>query len=358
MGELVLNEYGLDIELPYITSDLPGIGGRIKMTPEHFIVEEIPRYQPLGVGKHLHVNITKENMTTRELQVQLARVLDRRVTDIGVAGLKDKHAISTQTFSINLDYGTDVNISEAIGKIEKDIPVKVNFAALHPRKLRTGRLYGNRFNVTITDLDVEKDELIHRAIKIKEALKEKGLPNFYGVQRTGVGGNNVLEGYRIIKGEKKMKNPWLKRLLISSFLGYLCNKYLKRRIEKGYFAGLLRGDIAQIYDSGGVFWVEDLIAEQPRFLAREISYTAPIYGTKMRQARWESGRLEKETLSKSGLSIGDLKENRVRGTRRLGVLFPDIDVDICPEGLSLRFSLYRGGYATTVIREFIKNDRF
>ncbi|NOX62753.1 MAG: tRNA pseudouridine(13) synthase TruD, partial [Chloroflexi bacterium] len=41
--------------LPYITSDLPGTGGQIKVEPEHFVVEEVPLYEPGGEGDHLFV---------------------------------------------------------------------------------------------------------------------------------------------------------------------------------------------------------------------------------------------------------------------------------------------------------------
>ncbi|MFQ5580968.1 MAG: tRNA pseudouridine(13) synthase TruD, partial [Nitrospiria bacterium] len=38
--------------LPYLTSDLPGIGGQLKTTPDDFCVEEIPLYEPSGEGQH------------------------------------------------------------------------------------------------------------------------------------------------------------------------------------------------------------------------------------------------------------------------------------------------------------------
>jgi len=79
-------------ELPTITPELPGIGGEIKIEPEHFIVEEVALYPPAGEGDHLFVRFTREGQTTREVVENLARALDIPPNGIGYAGLKDKHA--------------------------------------------------------------------------------------------------------------------------------------------------------------------------------------------------------------------------------------------------------------------------
>ncbi|MEM2094085.1 MAG: tRNA pseudouridine(13) synthase TruD, partial [Candidatus Bathyarchaeia archaeon] len=83
--------------LPYITSGLEGIGGKIRAVPSHFIVEELPRYEPIGRGEHLYINLTKKGLTTRDVQKLFATFLGLNERDIGFAGLKDKNAITTQT---------------------------------------------------------------------------------------------------------------------------------------------------------------------------------------------------------------------------------------------------------------------
>ncbi len=90
----------LDLSLPYLTADLEGIGGRIRARPEDFMVEEVALYEPSGSGSHLYVNITKRSQTTRDVQLQLADLFGLRPRNIGTAGLKDKHAVTTQTFSV------------------------------------------------------------------------------------------------------------------------------------------------------------------------------------------------------------------------------------------------------------------
>ncbi|RME83086.1 MAG: tRNA pseudouridine(13) synthase TruD, partial [Caldilineae bacterium] len=87
-------------QLPYITPELPGIGGTIKVEPEHFRVEEVPLYEPSGAGDHLFVCVTRTGQTTRELVEGLAERLGIRADGIGYAGLKDRQAEVTQVLSL------------------------------------------------------------------------------------------------------------------------------------------------------------------------------------------------------------------------------------------------------------------
>ena len=84
------------MELPYVTDPKLGIGGKLRAIPEHFVVEEIPLYLPLDEGTHLYLNISKVGLTTRYLIDQVERLLKLRRGDVGYAGLKDKHARTTQ----------------------------------------------------------------------------------------------------------------------------------------------------------------------------------------------------------------------------------------------------------------------
>ena len=119
----------------------------------------------------------------------------------------------------------------------------------------------------------------------------------------------------------------------------------------------MEGDVAKKHSTGGLFVVEDAEAEQGRFDAGEISFTAPIYGPKMWMAEGPSGQLEKEILEDSEVTLDELKRVKVRGTRRLGRLLPDIETRTTSRGLHLSFSLPKGAYATVVLREIMKTGR-
>jgi len=105
----------LDLTLPYITPDLPGVGGVIRARPELFSVVEVPAYEPLGYGDHIYLNITKRERTTRDTQIDIASLLGLRREDVGHAGLKDKHAVSTQTFSLLMPGEEPKEIARLVG---------------------------------------------------------------------------------------------------------------------------------------------------------------------------------------------------------------------------------------------------
>ena len=82
-------------DLPAVTGDLPGTGGCIRSQPDDFRVEEIPAYLPQGSGSHLFLKVEKRNLTTRDLVAALIRT-GLRENEIGVAGLKDKSAVTVR----------------------------------------------------------------------------------------------------------------------------------------------------------------------------------------------------------------------------------------------------------------------
>lgn len=341
--------------LPYVTPRLPGVGGRLKRRPDHFVVEEIPAYEPDGKGPHLFVSLTKEGLTTRDVQRGLATLFNLPVGAVSFAGLKDKHARATQTFSLLVGEAHPDFPSHALELINARLPVRAHRARFHKKKIKAGHLRGNRFTVTISGVEPGMDEAVERARSIADQLRENGAPNYYGPQRIGVTGENAIRGLQIIRGELSVRNRWLRRFLVSSYLNHLCNRYLARRVERGAFERILEGDVAKKHSTGGMFLVEDAEREQPRYFAQEISFTAPIFGPKMWEARGEARRLEDDILGDEGVTLERLSELGVRGTRRLGRILPDLSLDASEEGLVLIFTLPKGAYATTVLREVMKN---
>lgn len=342
------------LKLPYATPRFPGIGGRIREICEDFIVEEIPVYEPEGAGEHLFVNLTRRGMSTRDVARGLATLFELPREAVGYAGLKDKHSVSTQTLSIHLGRIDSERIGDLAAIIESLLPVKVNWARQHTKKLRVGHLVGNRFTITVTGIEIDNDEARERSTVIADRLREMGLPNFYGPQR--VDADNVRRGYEIINEGRLMSDRWLRRFLVTCYLDHLCNLYLVRRVEEGAFFKLMRGDIAKKASTGGMFLVKDLEAEQERYQSHEIDFTAPIYGPKMWWAEGPSGRLEGEILEGTGIELEDLRRLKVRGSRRLGRLTPDIEIREDRRGIRLSFTLPKGAYATIVLREIMKNE--
>jgi tRNA pseudouridine13 synthase len=342
-----------NLSVPYITGDILGIGGRIRAKPEDFIVEEVSIFEPKGVGSHLFASITKKGVTTRKVQEKLAELFDIKYQEVGTAGLKDKESVATQTFSINLE-GNKLDPEDAATLIEEHIGFTVNWVRYHNTKYRTGHIMGNRFRVLISDIQLRNSEILERVQSITNRINKFGIPNYYGKQRLGRGGKNVVAGWKILNGEKRIGNKWLRRYLISAYQSYLCNTYLSERVKRGKFKGLVHGDIVSSHDPENRYWVADLEVDQQRFLSKEVSFTAPMFGQHMISTEGEAAALEDELFQESGLTMEQLGRNNVTGARRLGRVVPEISFRHVDKGMELSFMLEKGGFATTVLREYMK----
>src|ERR1041385_7390446 len=166
--------------LCYLTGDEAGIGGKLKERPEDFVVEEIPLYDPEGRGDHLYLYVEKRRRLTTDVVRYLARHFGVPWRSIGYAGLKDKHAVTRQWFSIE-------HVKEERAREFKDDHVQIVDMGRHPTKLKRGNLRGNRFTIKIRDVSLNEGL---RARRILDRLVAEGAPNFLGEQRFGYRNNN------------------------------------------------------------------------------------------------------------------------------------------------------------------------
>lgn len=338
---------------PFITPELPGIGGVIKVRPDHFRVEELPLYLPSGQGDHLYLRLEREGWNTRDLAQRLAAIFAVADDAVGYAGLKDKQARVSQTFSVQVR-GLEieearVRAAEALGRL--DPPVRVLSAARHGNKLKAGHLLGNRFQVVVSQTEEQAEA---KARAVAEALEQRGMPNYFGPQRFGRQGDNPAQGLAVLRG-RGPREKWLRKLVLSAWQSEVFNQWLAQRVMDGDFARLLPGDLAKKTDTGGLFIVEDLAAESPRMERREITYTGPLMGAKLRWAEAEAGRRERAALAATGVDEAQLKRAGLQGGRRPARIWPQ-GLSITPhsEGLAFAFSLPKGAYATVLLREFCK----
>lgn len=331
-----------------LTSDLPPVGGAFKVTPEDFCVEEIPVYAPSGVGEHTFLWIEKRGLSTHEAVGRLARALGADARDAGTAGLKDKQALARQWVSL-------ARVDPAAALAVSVEGVRVLEAKRHAHKLRTGHLRGNRFTIAIRGA---AEGGAARAQAILDRLTEIGLPNYYGEQRFGRGGDNAERARALLRGELRVHDRSERRLLLSALQSELFNRVLAQRIAAGTHRRALAGDVMQKVESGGIFVCEDPATDQPRIDSWEIVPTGPMFGPKMRAPAGEPAALEAAVLTEAGLSTGDFARagKLAEGTRRaLAVRIADVaKVTQRPDGaLALTFALPSGSYATVLLAEII-----
>lgn len=332
-------------KVPYVVPEALGTGGEIRAAPEDFVVEEVPLYEPSGQGSHLYLLVRKRSLTTRDLVAALVGAGVSEVA-IGVAGLKDKHAVTTQWLSLPKRDEAAVEALEALPGVE------VLDRSLHGNKLGLGHLKGNRFSVTIRRPERGAARAASTAL---EALAHRGAPNWFGPQRFGRYGSNAYDGWRVLRGERVPGGQRLNRFFVSALQSLFFNEVLAERVREGLYQTVVEGDWARKHDTGGTFLVADEGGESPRAADLEISATVPLYGRKVKPSPGRAGEIEARVLERLDLRWSDFTSRR--GDRRMTrIRVSSPRVTEVEDGLVLDFELPKGSYATSVLREVMKVD--
>ena len=350
--------------------------------PEDFIVEELPLYEPSGAGTHTYFGIRKRNLSTLEAINRIARELQVPSRDFGYAGLKDKHAVTTQILSV------EGVTPEQVLKIEQP-DIEVLWAERHTHKLRVGHLRGNRFELTLHDIPHDRLPLVKA---VMERLVTEGVPNRFGAQRFGNKNDSHLIGKALLKSEwetvlhymltadalqvddvarriqrELARKPVervitsiphrLRKLYLSAYQAHLFNSILEKRMP--HLGEFLEGDIAVKHSNGAPFLVPNPAIEQRRADTFEISPSGPIFGYKMRMPTGDVLTLETSLLADEGVRFEQFRKVagiRLPGTRRpLRMPMQSHEVSAVDNDLGIRlgFTLPAGGYATVVVEELL-----
>ncbi len=344
-----------------------------------FEVEEQPKYSPCGEGEHLYLWLEKRDTSGIMLRRMLANTLDISARDIGMAGLKDRRAVTRQWVSVPR------SAAARVSKLEGP-RLRVLDARAHTNKLRTGHLAGNHFRVVLRGTTADA---VARVTDKLELLSARGVPNFYGGQRMGRGGSTLAAGWALSRGEQRrarvampdgslhqlnLRDRQLKRLSASALQSELFNRVLARRLNEGTLERVLLGDMCRKRDTGGTFPTDDPGREQRRLDAGEIVLTGPMWGPKMPRPTDEALAFEAEVCEACGLDDAAFRRigHLASGARRALVVWPT-DVSVTPledrdrgpddesgtpdaapdEGVVVRFTLPAGSFATVLLHELV-----
>lgn len=327
----------------------------IRSSPDDFVVDEIAAYEPAGQGEHLYVHFRKRGLTTLDAVRVLAEKLGVSPRDVGTAGLKDRHAVTTQHASFPFPIKRELPRAEELSS--PDGSLTVLSLARHDNKLKTGHLRGNRFRLVLREI-AEGDRAELRAAFAR--IGREGLPNWFGEQRFGRAGDNVEVALSWMRGASRPpRDPKVKRLQYSAVQSALFHRVLERRVAEGTWLRALPGDVLAKTNSGGLFTCHDPAVDQPRLDAREVVTTGPMFGERMRAAEGEALALEALALQESGIdpALFATWSRLGEGTRRPLALFPEeLTVRDPQEGedpcsMVLNFVLPKGAYATSVLAE-------
>ncbi|HRC44188.1 MAG TPA: tRNA pseudouridine(13) synthase TruD [Nitrospira sp.] len=343
----------LDDTVPYLTASVPALGGRIRSTPDDFWVEERPLYLPCGEGEHLYIRVKKRGLSTPDLVLRLASQLQVKAQTIGVAGLKDAQAVTTQMLSLQ---GVKAETVAAVPTDERLLTLEV--LGRHRNRLRKGHHAGNQFRLVIRDVRERSEDDLQ---ELFDELVRRGVPNYFGPQRQGRSGTNFQLGAELLQdAARRNKMPRNKRIwFMNAYQSHVFNRIVAKRIET--IDRVFLGDWAMKSDNGACFPVEQPEVEQPRADRFEISPTGPLFGSRAPWATGVPGDIERavvaelgttpELLSKAGAECG------FRGERRaLRVRLNELSWSLEGTVLTLGFWLPPGSYATSVLREVVKKS--
>lgn len=323
------------------------VRARLRCSPEDFRVDEDLGFPPDGEGQHVLVQVRKRGANTEWVARQLARHAGVASADVGFAGLKDRDAVTTQWFSVDLagcpepEWSTlDAEGVEVLGR------------ACHRRKLRRGMLQGNHFDLVLRELSGPREELEAR---LRQVAK-RGVPNYFGEQRFGRDGGNLIAAEALLSGGRRERNRHKRGLYLSAARSYLFNTVLSHRVARGDWRRALPGEVLMPADVGSLV-VTDAVDEKIALQVKrgELRPTGPLWGRGRPLPRGEALALEEAALEKlaawcRGLEFVGLKQDR----RPLALPVCQLDWNfVDARTLRLRFKLPPGGYATTVLRELI-----
>jgi len=296
---------------------VPLLEARIRVTAEDFVVTELLDIEFSDDGEHDWLYVEKTGANTHWVAEQLAKHAGIKDRDVGYAGLKDRHAVTRQWFSVRRPSveGTNWTCFAAAG-------VGIVEQRLHRRKLKRGAHRGNAFRIALRANGVGELEasMGQRLAQIKEC----GVPNYFGEQRFGRGGANIELGRAIVAGRRISRHK--RSMGISALRSLEFNNELSARVEAGTWNRLIAGDTANLDGSRSVFDIGELTSElRKRCAEMDIHPTGTLPG--FNDIRVEEGR------------------------RPLRMRVRNLDWNINEDAIWLEFSLGKGSYATSVLRE-------
>ncbi len=340
------------VELPYLTHDLPGIGGALRTVDDDFFVDEELPYAASGTGDHVFVQIEKRGMNTRHAVLAIARALGVPDRDLGVAGMKDRHAVTRQWLSLP----PPTTVETALAMAVPDVAILQ--ALRHNHKLRTGHVRANAFRLRVRG--VPSDAAARAQAIFARLVEPPGAPNWYGEQRFGRDGDNAQRGRELVSGARRPgRDRKLDRLFVSALQSELFNAWLVARMADGLYRDVIAGDVLH-KTSGGMFVSDDPATDTQRLRAGELVLTGPMCGAEMRRPPEGSPAAAREDaiLGAAGLSRDAFATVRklAEGTRRDATIHVRgaVIADGGPSTLEVSFALPGGAYATAVMREVMK----
>jgi tRNA pseudouridine13 synthase len=318
---------------------------KIRTTAADFIVTEKCDIEFSGEGEHDFLWIEKTGNNTHWVAECLAKHGGVPLRDVGYAGLKDRHAITQQWFSVRRLGTVDWTEFSENG-------IEILEQRRHRRKLRRGAHAANAFRIGLRAGDLEK----HRTgiAERLSRLNDEGVPNYFGEQRFGRNGSNIDLCKRVFAGQKMSRAK--RSIALSAARSLIFNSILAQRVASGSWNEILPGELANLDGSASVFAVDEVNAEIRRRCDEfDIHPTGSLWGDGSPRSTLDVAAMENAVASEfAELRDGIVATRMDPASRALRLRVTNLKWDLQPEVLWLEFELTKGGYATAVLRELAK----
>lgn len=305
----------------------PLFTAQLRSQPADFQVVENLGWDLSGDGEHDYLWLEKEGNNTDWVAQRLAEFAGVPEKDIGFAGMKDRHAITQQWFSVPRWNKPDWCVFEEEG-------IRILQVGRHLRKLKRGAHDTNSFRIVLRYAEPIDQAVVTERI---ERIRALGVPNYYGEQRFGRGGSNIGLADAWAKGKRLSRSK--RSIAISTVRSYVFNETLSTRVEGGTWNQIVLGDKANLDGSGSVFLVPEIdseITERCKQMDVHPAVDLAGEGSSIEPAHWQ------RALDKARVAA-DQRALRLR-VQNLEYLFEE-------RTLTLSFTLGRGAFATSVLRE-------
>lgn len=364
-----------DITDPPTAHGEPLFSAILKQQAADFRVDEVLDIEFSGSGEHLYLQIEKTAMNTDEVLSILQERYAVSSADVGLCGLKDRHSVSSQWFSVRTVNDSTVFEQwvhqfnhaqhaawEASGGYVKSL--RLQHSVRHARKLKRGAHRCNRFVITLRNVKAGKGHEhslrtdVDNRISVIDA---QGFPSYIGAQRFGYGAQNLQRAKQWFARPRKRCSRQQRSLWLSSARSAVFNTVCAARVRGGSWQCLLEGEPAVLDGSRSFFTTGDKACDQTtdgpslddRLRDFDIHPSAPWWGRGRSPATAECAEFEAVHLQPlaglcEGMERAGLAQERRALRARANLLTHQWVAD---DALELAFSLNPGVFATTLLRE-------
>jgi len=351
-----------------------GISAKFKSVAEDFIVEEKVPIEFSGEGEHCWVYIKKRECNTDWVAQKLADFCGVKRMAVSYAGLKDRHAVTTQWFSVQLPgkptpdwQAFAAGFSQQGSSSDSAESVTIIESVRHNRKLQRGALKGNRFCITLRELSDSSDDVFDQLQQRCEEIASCGVPNYFGEQRFGRAHSNLEQAERMFQRRRNCLSKHKRGLYLSAARSWLFNRILSERVARGIWDKQLDGDAFMLDGSSACFrsdaQMDDAHAEgsnaeearrelDDRLARKDIHPTAVLWGEGDTMVSAEAGALEKSIIDQYQVLRDGLVAARVKAMRRACRVIPAaMKGERVQDNFVVSFELPAGSYASVVMAE-------